>query len=111
MREGELVVPTPIIELRDLRISVIDADLAASIGAFDEALTLEWVEVIPGVSLALSEGESLALVGESGSGKSLILMGGLELKEGLALQGIAKISLVSRIEYIDGQKFFILGKK
>jgi oligopeptide/dipeptide ABC transporter ATP-binding protein len=78
-REGEFVVPMPIIELRDLRISVIDADLAASIAAFDEALTLGWVEVIPGVSLALSEGESLALVGESGSGKSLILMGGFGL--------------------------------
>ncbi len=72
-------VPKPIFELRDLRIAAIDADLAASTTAFDAALTQAWVEVIPGVSLALSEGESLALVGESGSGKSLILMGGFGL--------------------------------
>jgi oligopeptide/dipeptide ABC transporter ATP-binding protein len=72
---------------------VIDTDLAVSDAAFDakrdgfdgpvtdsgEALAQGWVEVIPGVSLSLQAGESLALVGESASGKSLILMGGFGL--------------------------------
>ncbi len=86
-------MPTPIFELTDLRIAVIDTDLAVSDTAFDtkrdgfdgpvtdsgEALAQGWVEVIPGVSLSLQAGESLALVGESASGKSLILMGGFGL--------------------------------
>jgi ABC-type dipeptide/oligopeptide/nickel transport system ATPase component len=86
-------VPTPIFELTDLRVAVIDTDLAVSDAAFDpsrdgfggpitdsgEALAQGWVEVIPGASLSLQAGESLALVGESASGKSLILMGGFGL--------------------------------
>jgi oligopeptide/dipeptide ABC transporter ATP-binding protein len=83
----------PIFEVTNLRIAVKDADIAAappSVTTDDgdsarvmtdsgEHLSQGWVEVIPGVSLSLSEGESLALVGESASGKSLILMGGFGL--------------------------------
>lgn len=86
-------MPTRIFEVRNLRIAVKDADVAAipsTVAAADgrdsravtdggEQLSQGWIEVIPGVSLSLAESESLALVGESASGKSLILMGGFGL--------------------------------
>jgi len=86
-------VPTPIFEVSDLRIAVMDIDVAIAgptvatkhgggprpVADTGERLDLGWIEVISGVSLSVSEGESLALVGESASGKSLILMGGFGL--------------------------------
>lgn len=68
-------MPTRIFEVRNLRIAVKDADVAAipsTVAAADgrdsravtdggEQLSQGWIEVIPGVSLSLAESESLAL--------------------------------------------------
>ena len=92
-RKARYGVLTPIFEVENLRIAVMDIDVAMSgptiatkhgggpppVTDAGEQLDVGWVEVISGVSLSVSEGESLALVGESASGKSLILMGGFGL--------------------------------
>jgi dipeptide transport system ATP-binding protein len=44
-----------------------------------EQLGSGWVELLPGVSYSVDEGEVFALVGESASGKSLMLMGAFGL--------------------------------
>ena len=65
-------MPTPIFELRDLRVAVVDTDFAVRNPSFDarkaaptalvadsgETLSQGWVEVIPAVSLSVEPGES-----------------------------------------------------
>jgi oligopeptide/dipeptide ABC transporter ATP-binding protein len=77
-------VATPIFEVKNLRVAVFDAERAVHnvdgpVTDNGDMLSPGWVEVLPGMSLSVNEGESLALVGESASGKSLALMGGFGL--------------------------------
>ena len=77
-------MPPSLFEVNDLRVAVFDADRAVRdvpgpVTEGGEQLAAGWVEVIPGVSFSVGEGEVLALIGESASGKSLALMGGFGL--------------------------------
>ncbi len=77
-------MPQPLFEVRDLRIAVFDPDRALAgmrgpVAETGEELSDGWVEVLPGISYAVDEGEVLALIGESASGKSLALMGAFGL--------------------------------
>lgn len=77
-------MPPSLFEVNDLRVAVFDADRAVRdvpgpVTDAGEQLSPGWVEVLPGVSFAVGEGEVLALIGESASGKSLALMGGFGL--------------------------------
>lgn len=72
-------------EVDNLRIAVADQDTmvrldrAPPVTDAGVPLSRGWVEVVPGVSYGVDEGEVLALIGESASGKSLILLGGFGL--------------------------------
>ena len=70
MNRGAAVMTDPILSLRDARLT-----LAGNAGP---------VEILKGITLDVSRGETLGLVGPSGSGKSslLMLMGGLERATG-----------------------------
>ena len=70
MNRGATVMTDPILSLRDARLT-----LAGNAGP---------VEILKGITLDVSRGETLGLVGPSGSGKSslLMLMGGLEKATG-----------------------------
>ena len=70
MNRGAAVMTDPILSLRDARLT-----LAGNAGP---------VEILKGITLDVSRGETLGLVGPSGSGKSslLMLMGGLEKATG-----------------------------
>lgn len=77
-------LPPPLFEVDQLRIAVYDTDRAMAgvpgpVSEVGEQLSDGWVEVLPGVSFSIGEGEVLALIGESASGKSLALMGGFGL--------------------------------
>jgi oligopeptide/dipeptide ABC transporter ATP-binding protein len=70
--------------VRDLRVAVFDPDRALAgvrgpVAETGEQLSDGWVEVLPGISYGVDEGEVLALIGESASGKSLALMGAFGL--------------------------------
>ena len=74
----------PLFEVVDLRVAVFDQDRAlrgipGPTTELGEKLGDGWVEVLPGISFSVDEGEVLALIGESASGKSLALMGGFGL--------------------------------
>ena len=77
-------MPRPLFEVRDLRVAVFDPDRALAgvrgpVAETGEQLSDGWVEVLPGISYGVDEGEVLALIGESASGKSLALMGAFGL--------------------------------
>lgn len=77
-------MPRPLFEVTDLRVAVQDKDRAVRgvPGPYTESfeqLPDGWVEVIPGASFSVDEGEVLAIIGESASGKSLLLMGAFGL--------------------------------
>ncbi|MEN8040643.1 MAG: ABC transporter ATP-binding protein [Actinomycetota bacterium] len=74
----------PLFEVEDLRIAVADSrrhgsDIPGPVTDDGEELGSGWVEVIPGASYSVRQGEVLGLVGESASGKSLMLMGAFGL--------------------------------
>ncbi len=77
-------MPKPLFEVEGLRIAVADdrSLLTGDDGPVTddgEQLGSGWVEIVPGASYRVHEGEVLGLVGESASGKSLMLMGAFGL--------------------------------
>jgi oligopeptide/dipeptide ABC transporter ATP-binding protein len=77
-------MPRQLFEVRDLRVAVYDSERAihgepGPTSETGEELGDGWVEVLPGVTYGVDEGEVLAMIGESASGKSLALMGAFGL--------------------------------